>query len=104
MLSFVVMHEQGGGKELVRETRTMAEHNLKQTFANYCAAKEAVDEATRKYNEIRIHDSCGRLTPLQAHEQKSVLKNIGSRKCTTSDRFQPQIPDTVYCISNNKKT
>jgi transposase InsO family protein len=56
------------------------EHNLKQTFANYSAAKEAVDDAVKKYNEIRIHDSCGRLTPVQAHEQKGVLKKYWKPK------------------------
>lgn len=56
------------------------EHNLKRTFANHGAAKEAVDDAVRKYNEIRIHDSCGRLTPMQAHEQKGILKKYWKPK------------------------
>jgi len=56
------------------------EHNLKQTFADYSTAKEAVDDAVKKYNEIRIHDSCGRLTPMQAHEQKGVLKKYWKPK------------------------
>jgi transposase InsO family protein len=56
------------------------EHNLKQTFADYRAAKEAVDDAVKKYNEFRIHDSCGRLTPIQAHEQKGILKKYWKPK------------------------
>jgi putative transposase len=56
------------------------EHNLKQTFADYTTAKQAVDDAVKKYNEIRIHDSCGRLTPMQAHEQKGVLKKYWKPK------------------------
>jgi len=56
------------------------EHNLKQTFADYSTAKQAVDEAVRKYNEIRIHDSCARLTPTEAHEQKGVLKKYWKPK------------------------
>jgi putative transposase len=54
-------------------------HNLKQTFADYSTVKEAVDDAVKKYNEIRIHDSCGRLTP-QEHEQKGVLKKYWKPK------------------------
>lgn len=50
------------------------EHGLKQIFTNYQAAMQAVDEAIKKYNEIRPHDSCDRLTPRMAHEQKGVLK------------------------------
>ena len=50
------------------------EHGLKETFANEAVAKKAVDNAVEKYNELRIHDSCDRLTPMVAHEQKGVLK------------------------------
>ena len=50
------------------------EHGLQQTFAGYREAATAVDDAVKKYNEIRIHDSCDRLTPVMAHEQKGVLK------------------------------
>lgn len=50
------------------------EHGLQQTFVNYQQAKDAVYDAVKKYNEIRIHDSCDRLTPVMAHEQKGILK------------------------------
>lgn len=50
------------------------EHGLKQTFDNHQQAKQAVDDAVKKYNGIRIHYSCNRLTPMMAHEQKGVLK------------------------------
>ena len=50
------------------------EHDLQQTFASYNEAKVTVDDAVQKYNEIRIHDSCDRLTPVMAHEQKGILK------------------------------
>jgi len=56
------------------------EHNLKQTFADYSTAKQAVDDAVRKYNEIRIHDSCARLTPMQARMQNGVLKKYWKPK------------------------
>jgi len=56
------------------------EHGLKETFSNYKQAEQAVDGAIKKYNEIRIHDSCGRLTPVMAHEQKGVLKKYWSPK------------------------
>lgn len=56
------------------------EHGLKETFAGYAQAKQAVDNAVSKYNEIRIHDSCNRLTPLMAHEQKGILKKYWKKK------------------------
>jgi putative transposase len=64
------------------------EHNLKQTFVDYGTAKKAVDDAVKKYNEIRIHDSCGRLTPLQAHEQKGVLKRYWKPKVYKQPEIQ----------------
>jgi putative transposase len=56
------------------------EHGLKETFTGYAQAKQAVDNAVSKYNEIRIHDSCNRLTPLMAHEQKGILKKYWKNK------------------------
>jgi transposase InsO family protein len=56
------------------------EHNLRATFTNYSEAQQAVADAVKKYNEIRIHDSCNRLTPIMAHEQKGVLKKYWKPK------------------------
>ena len=56
------------------------EHGLKETFTGYAQAKQAVANAVSKYNEIRIHDSCNRLTPLMAHEQKGILKKYWKSK------------------------
>jgi len=56
------------------------EHGLKETFTNETMAKQAVDDAVKKYNEIRIHDSAGRLTPNMAHEQKGILKKYWKNK------------------------
>jgi transposase InsO family protein len=56
------------------------EHGLKETFATDLQAKQAVDNAVKKYNEIRIHDSAGRLTPVMAHEQKGILKKYWKPK------------------------
>ena len=56
------------------------EHGLKATFVNEAQAKQAVDEAVKKYNEIRIHDSVGRLTPSIAHDQKGVFKKYWKSK------------------------
>ena len=52
----------------------------KATFVNEAQAKQAVDEAIKKYNEIRIHDSVGRLTPSIAHDQKGVFKKYWKSK------------------------
>jgi putative transposase len=56
------------------------EHQLKETFLSFEAALQSVDDAVKKYNEIRIHDSCNRLTPIVAHEQKGVLKKYWKPK------------------------
>ncbi len=56
------------------------EHGLKEAFADFDSARKAVDEAVRKYNEIRIHDSCDRLTPVMAHEQQGVLRKYWKPK------------------------
>lgn len=56
------------------------EHGLKETFLNFDTAKTAVDIAVKNYNELRIHDSCNRLTPVAAHEQNGVLKKYWKPK------------------------
>jgi transposase InsO family protein len=56
------------------------EHGLKETFSNFETAKTTVDRAIKAYNELRIHDSCNRLTPIQAHEEKGVLKKFWKKK------------------------
>lgn len=67
------------------------EHGLKETFSNYKQAEEAVDKAVKKYNEIRIHDSCGRLTPVMAHEQKGVLKKYWKQKVYRKKEVEPKV-------------
>jgi putative transposase len=61
------------------------EHGLYETFSGNEAAAKAVDEAVRKYNGLRIHDSCARLTPIVAHEQ-----NGGLRKYWYPKRYKTQ--------------
>lgn len=56
------------------------EHALKETFESFDEAKNAVDDAVRKYNGLRIHDSCNRLTPIMAHEQKGILQKYWKPK------------------------
>lgn len=56
------------------------EHGLKETFADFEGARRAVDGAVRKYNEIRVHDSCNRFTPVMAHEQQGVLRKYWKPK------------------------
>lgn len=46
---------------------------LDKTFASFIAATEAVRNAVEKYNHIRPHDSCDKLTPVQAHERNGFL-------------------------------
>jgi putative transposase len=59
------------------------EHGLKETFLSFDTAKTAVDIAVKNYNELRIHDSCNRLTPVAAHEQEGVLKKYWKPKLYT---------------------
>lgn len=56
------------------------EHGLKETFGSFNEAKNAADDAVKKYNGLRIHDSCSRLTPVMAHEQKGVLQKYWKPK------------------------
>lgn len=59
------------------------EHGIKETFSSFKDAQTAVDIAIKTYNELRIHDSCNRLTPLTAHEKKGVLKKYWKPKVYT---------------------
>lgn len=65
------------------------EHGLKATFASHDQASKAVDDAIKKYNEIRIHDSCDRLTPEMAHQHKGILKKHWRAK-TYKKHCQPE--------------
>jgi len=47
---------------------------LDKTFSSFSEACQAVDQAVEKYNHIRPHDSCDRLTPVQAHNQTGFLR------------------------------
>jgi putative transposase len=47
---------------------------LDKTFASFTEASQAVDNAVEKYNHIRPHDSCDKLTPVQAHYQSGFLR------------------------------
>lgn len=46
---------------------------LDKTFASFLEAATAVKNAVEKYNHIRPHDSCDKLTPVQAHERNGYL-------------------------------
>ena len=46
---------------------------LDKTFATFHQAERAVNHAVEKYNHVRPHDSCDKLTPVQAHERNGYL-------------------------------
>lgn len=46
---------------------------LHQTFSSFAHAAAAVKNAVEKYNHIRPHDSCDKLTPVQAHDRQGYL-------------------------------
>jgi putative transposase len=56
------------------------EFHLSKSFQSFDDAKQATDEAIRKYNEIRPHASCDYLTPSAAHKQSGKLKARWSAK------------------------
>jgi len=47
---------------------------LEKTFACFSEAQQAVNHAVEKYNHIRPHDSCDKLSPVQAHDQNGFLR------------------------------
>lgn len=47
---------------------------LDKTFASFSDAEHAVANAIEKYNHIRPHDSCDKLTPVQAHDNNGFLR------------------------------
>ena len=46
---------------------------LDKTFMSINEAQQAVKHAVEKYNHLRPHDSCNKLTPVQAHERHGYL-------------------------------
>lgn len=53
---------------------------LKQTFANFTEARQAVDKAIKAYNSLYPHGSCNYLTPEQAHKQTGKLPSKWKQK------------------------
>ena len=47
---------------------------LDKTFSSFSEAQQEVQDAVEKYNHIRPHDSCDKLTPVQAHDQYGFLR------------------------------
>jgi transposase InsO family protein len=47
---------------------------LDKAFTAFIDAAQAVHNAVEKYNHIRPHDSCDKLTPVQAHERNGFLR------------------------------
>lgn len=67
------------------------EHGLYETFSGIEAASQAVDEAVRKYNTLRIHDSCQRLTPVEAHELQGAMKKYWRPKRYATEGTPPEV-------------
>jgi putative transposase len=59
------------------------EFALCKTFQNFDEAKQAVDEAIRKYNELRPHASCDYMTPAVAHQKNGLLQKRWTKKMIT---------------------
>ena len=65
---------------------------LGETFVNVSTASRQVDDAIHKYNHIRIHDSCNRLTPMVAHEQTGTLQKLWKNKVYPTSKVQEEVP------------
>ena len=61
-------------------------------FSSFEEAKQATDNAVNKYNSIRPHDSCDRLTPVMAHEQTGLLKKHWKPKVYKQRAIEGQSP------------
>lgn len=57
-----------------------SEFALSKTFHNYDEANLAVEDAVRKYNELRPHSSCHYLTPAVAHQKEGIMLKMWARK------------------------
>jgi len=68
------------------------EFSLGETFVNLSNASKMVDDAVYKYNHIRIHDSCNRLTPMVAHEQTGTLQKLWKKKVYPTSKVQEVVP------------
>jgi len=68
------------------------EHLLAQTFSSFEAAKNQVDVAVKNYNELRLHDSCDRMTPQAAHQQTGILKKHWKPKKYHPRMLEPAMP------------
>ena len=56
------------------------ELGLDRTFASYSQAVGFTHHAIDAYNRIRLHMSCGNLTPQQAHLQTGIIKKLWKSK------------------------
>ncbi len=65
------------------------EHGLSNTFISHVEASKAVDEAIKAYNNLRIHDSCDRLTPAIAHQKTGILKKHWKPKSYAKQPVNP---------------
>jgi putative transposase len=73
-----------------------AEFTLDKQFPSYYQASKAVDAAVITYNELRLHLSCGYLTPDQAYKQASgklpkLWKKRKSRVVSPKQNLQPTL-------------
>ena len=50
------------------------EFSLEQTFASFAAATTAVADAIHRYNHLRPHASCDYKTPVEAHQENTLLR------------------------------
>lgn len=74
------------------------EFSLGETSANVSVASRMVDDAVYKYNHIRIHDSCNRLTPIVAHEQTGVLQKLWKNKVYPTKKTVPTVQEVAHIL------
>ena len=59
------------------------EFGLDQVFNTFEDAIQSTNKAINNYNTLRLHLSCGYLTPQQVHDKGKGLKNMWKRKLST---------------------
>jgi transposase InsO family protein len=57
-----------------------SEFLLDRTFVSFTEAKQEVEKAINVYNNFRPHDSCDKLTPIEAHQKEGYLPKHWKKK------------------------
>lgn len=77
---------------------------LGQTFKTFEDAVKNTKLAISKYNTVRLHLSCGYLTPQQAHNKGQGLENVWRKKLSTFPQKEERIKEAKKEIRKTTTT